>query len=420
MDDVVEFPRARTKPLSEDEALERLRQAGRIEGIGTFAELVGWERTGASRVVGQWERDGKVVRTPRPGYPTVIEAVVAGVPAVHTAIAPPVLHTPAQAAQPVTWWRRVVGRRAHPVAHPAHPVPHAARRPPPLARVFFALGGVLGVVGLAVDVTFAVSYAPDSVWRCALQALTGAGIYTFATALPVAARELWRRDECWTAVLAWGVWPVMIGLSLMAATGFSATNISDVLAKRSVVVTQASNTATRASNTAADIKRWREERDGIAEKRSVDEIKLQLLRERRKVDRIDRDAFNATFNCTRLTVDTEKACGPVLPLVQALTKARDRDELTRKINTAEEKQEGKTQGEGQGAPIIGSVDPQAESLSKLVAWVTRGLITPTPDDIALVRILGLTIVPSLSGLAFLFAFALSAPRTTPQSRGGMV
>src|SRR5258706_369979 len=121
MDDVVEFPRARTKPLSEGEALERLRQAGRIEGIGTFAELVGWERTGASRVVGQWERDGKVVRTPRPGYPTVIEAVVAGVPAVRTPIAPPVLHTPAQLARPVTWWRRVVGRRAHPAAHPARP-----------------------------------------------------------------------------------------------------------------------------------------------------------------------------------------------------------------------------------------------------------------------------------------------------------
>jgi hypothetical protein len=31
LDDVVEFPQARTKPLSEDEALERLRQAARIE-----------------------------------------------------------------------------------------------------------------------------------------------------------------------------------------------------------------------------------------------------------------------------------------------------------------------------------------------------------------------------------------------------
>jgi len=59
MDDVLEFPRARTKPLSEADALDALRRAGRIEGIGTFAELVGWERTGASRVVGQWERDGK-------------------------------------------------------------------------------------------------------------------------------------------------------------------------------------------------------------------------------------------------------------------------------------------------------------------------------------------------------------------------
>jgi hypothetical protein len=69
LDDVVEFPQARTKPLSGDEALERLREVGRIEGIGAFAKLVGWERSGASRTVDQWERDGKVMRTPRPGYP---------------------------------------------------------------------------------------------------------------------------------------------------------------------------------------------------------------------------------------------------------------------------------------------------------------------------------------------------------------
>src|SRR6266849_7177126 len=110
MDDVLEFPRDRVRPLSEADALDALRWAGRIEGISAFAKLAGWERTAAGRTVGQWQRDGKVVCTPRPGYQTVIEAVVAGVPAVHTPIAPPVLHTPAQVGQPA---------RAD-VAQPAH------------------------------------------------------------------------------------------------------------------------------------------------------------------------------------------------------------------------------------------------------------------------------------------------------------
>jgi hypothetical protein len=355
---------------------------------------VGWERTGASRVVGQWERDGKVVRTPRPGYPTVIEAVVVGVPAVRTPFAPPVLHTP---AQPATWWWMVMGRRAQPIPHSAHPIAHPARRSSPLARVFFALGGVLTVVGLAVDVTFSVSYAPDSFWRCALQALIGAGIYTFATALPVAARELWRRDECGTAVLAWGVWPVMIGLSLMAATGFSAGNIADALAQRSTTVT-------KASNAAADLKRLREERDVITEKRPVSVLEIQFVQDRKKVDRIDRDAFAVTLSCRRLTPDTMKACDPILPTLKALETAKRRDKLDQDIRDAEKPQ---------GAPIIGSVDPGAESFSKIIGWISFGLITPSPDDISLVRILGLTIVPSLSGLAFLFAFALAAPRTGP-------
>jgi hypothetical protein len=132
------------------------------------------------------------------------------------------------------------------------------------------------------------------------------------------------------------------------------------------------------------------------------------VRDRRKVDRIDRDAFEVTLGCRRLTADTTKACSPVLPIVQALAAAQRRDDLTGKISDAE-----KTQG---STPTIKSADPQAEQVSKLVAWITRGWIAPTPEDIALVRILGLTIVPSLSGLAFLFAFALAATCTALAAR----
>jgi hypothetical protein len=109
MDDVIDFPKSRVKPLSEEEALAYLRREGPIEGISTFAKLVGWERTRTSRMLDQWEQDGAIVRKPVPGGPTVIEAVVATLPAVQgvqTAVrappALPVVHTAARAAQPCT------------------------------------------------------------------------------------------------------------------------------------------------------------------------------------------------------------------------------------------------------------------------------------------------------------------------------
>src|SRR5258707_8266001 len=59
-----------------------------------------------------------------------------------------------------------------------------------------------------------------------------------------------------------------------------------------------------------------------------DELKIQLALNRRKVDRIDRDAFEVTSGCTRVTADTMKACAPVLPTLQAWVVARHRDDLT--------------------------------------------------------------------------------------------
>jgi len=407
MDDVVEFPRARTKPLSEDEALERLRQAGRIEGIGTFAELVGWERTGASRVVGQWERDGKVVRTPRPGYPTVIEAVVAGVPAVHTAIAPPVLHTPAQPTQPIAWWRRVVGRRAHPAAHPAHP---PARRSPALilvAAILFLAALDLAGSGLAMNERYAASLGSGE--GAIVQAMIGIAIDALALVLLSAGYLLWSNGHGRFAVLAWIVWPVMLGLSLMNTIGFSATNISDALAKRSAAVTKTSNETIKASNKASNIKKWREERDAITEKRPVAVLEIQLVQDRKKVDRIDRDAFEATFGCRRLTPDTTKACDPVLPILKALETAKRR--LTKDIKDAEKPQDGVPAAEGnqESTTTITSADPQSEIVPRIVFWISRGWIKPSSDDVVLLRLLGLTVPPALAGLFLMFATALLAP-----------
>jgi hypothetical protein len=209
----------------------------------------------------------------------------------------------------------------------------------------------------------------------------------------------------------------MLALSLMNTIGFSATNISDALAKRSAAVTKASTTATMAWNAASDLKKLREERDGITEKRTAEQIKLDLVHDRRKVDRIDRDAFDATVGCTRLTADiTNKACDAVLPLVKALAAAQRRDELTRKIDKAEAKN-SPAEGNQESTTSITSADPQAEMVPRIVKWVTLGKIEPTPDDIVLLRILGYTVPPLLAGLFLMIAVALLVPaRTTSGAR----
>ena len=73
------------------------------------------------------------------------------------------------------------------------------------------------------------------------------------------------------------------------------------------------------------------------------------------------------------------------------------------INIAENKQAG--------APTITRVDPQAETVAKVLAWISRGWIAPSPDDIAMVRLVGWTVAPSLAGLVLAFAQLLSAPRS---------
>jgi hypothetical protein len=373
----------RVKPLDESAALERVREAGLVESISALASMLNWERTRAQRVLTRWKAAGLIAMEPGPGGRKIIRVTIT-VEAAHDA-RPPAAQPPAHDAHP-----------AHPVAHPAR-TPILAAITPSSATIAYLVAYGMFVVGLAVNVTFAVSYAPRSLWDSALMTLVGGAIEVLAFLSLSWGCQLWRSREYVAAVLAWLLWPGMIAMSLMAATGFYANNIGDAIVARSTV-------ATKATNTASDIEKWRKDRAEIKEARSVDEIKLQLVFDRRKVDRIDRDAFEASLSCTRLTADVTKACAPILPTVQALATAMRRDELTKKISDAEKPQNG--------APTATSADsdPQATQVSKLLALITGGRIKASPDDIALVRLLGLTIVPSLAGLVRMIAQLLAATR----------
>lgn len=392
MDDVIEFPKV--KVLSEEEALDYLRREGPIEGIGAFATSIGRERTRTSRIVDQWERDGKVVRRPRSGRATVIEAVVPAVPDVREPSQPPVVHAPPHV-------QHAPAQVAHAVAHPARralsSILAAITPASTSAAIALFLAAGLGACGLTINVWFAISYARSGM-EGAIAASVGAFVDLLAFWLPSGGCQLWRRGAHPAAVVAWCVWPFAIAISLTASVGFSAANFSDALAKRSAA-------ATTNTNTASDIQRWRTERDGITEKRSVEELEIQLQRDRLKVDRVDRDAWTDTKGCTvNVTMDRMKACSPILPTLQALAQAKRRAKLSEDINIAENKQVG--------SPTITSVDPQAETLARLLTWISRGWIAPSPDDVALVRLVGWTVAPSLAGLVLAFAQLLSAPRSS--------
>jgi hypothetical protein len=49
------------------------------------------------------------------------------------------------------------------------------------------------------------------------------------------------------------------------------------------------------------------------------------------------------------------------------------------------------------------VDPQVAGASKLIAWATAGLVQPSTSDVALARLLLLTLLPQIGGLVLLVA-----------------
>jgi hypothetical protein len=184
-------------------------------------------------------------------------------------------------------------------------------------------------------------------------AMVSAAIEVVALLSPSWGCQLWRRRERLAAAGARCIWPFAIVMSLMAATGFSASTIGDVLAKRSRV-------AFTAAGIEDTVSRLRTERAGITEVRSTSEIERQIEQHRPSVDR---DTWRATKGCLDVTIaDSAKACSTIMADRQALAVAQRRYSIDVQLRVAE--------GALTNAGIIASVDPQSEQISKLLGWIT--------------------------------------------------
>jgi hypothetical protein len=256
-----------------------------------------------------------------------------------------------------------------------------------LAVVLGAAAIGLAVVGLTVNTRFAASFG-QTAEAAALLAAIGLVIDLLAIVLPSSAAQLWRDRHRMAGLAAWAIWLIALGMTLLAAVGFAATNIGDGVAGRTKV-------AAEATGLAADAARLRAERASIAELRSVATIEAELQQAQPAAAAV----WRQTAGCSDVTlVVSAAACAEVQKLRHALGTAKRRDALDAQVRAAEARLAT--------LPAITTGDPQATMAADILTWASAGHVNLTPHDIHRLRITGLTIVPALAGIIFMFAAML--------------
>jgi hypothetical protein len=155
-----------------------------------------------------------------------------------------------------------------------------------------------------------------------------------ALVLPSCAAGLWHSRQRATSLAGWAVWAMTFAFAVTAGIGFASVNITDVTAARAARVTPAV-TAAQSALTDAMSARDRECERGVG----------KFCRER-----------EATVAERRQILDT------------AMASVRQTE------------------------------DPQNDAAIKLVAWVTRGVIRPSGDDFAMLRLVLLAMLPQIGGI----------------------
>jgi hypothetical protein len=256
-----------------------------------------------------------------------------------------------------------------------------------LALVLGLVAVGLAVVGLTVNTRFAASFG-QTAEAAVLLAAIGLTIDLLAIVLPSAAAQLWRDRHCMSASAAWAIWLVALGMTLLAAIGFAATNIGDGVAGRDRI-------AAEASALTADVARLRRERAAITERRSVAGIEAEIQRAQPAAAAV----WKQTGGCTNVTLAASgMACAEVLKLREALGAAQRRDALDAELRALEARLAP--------LPAITTSDPQATMAADILAWISAGRLSLTPHDIHRLRVIGLTVIPALAGIIFLFATTL--------------
>ncbi len=155
-----------------------------------------------------------------------------------------------------------------------------------------------------------------------------------ALVMPSCAASLWQARRRSTSLAGWAVWAMTFVFAVTAGIGFASINITDVAAARAARVTPAVATAQSALSDAMTAR--------------------------------DRECLNGVGKFCR---ERETAV------------AERRQILDAALATVEH-----------------TADPQTDAAIKLVAWLTHGMVQPSRDDFAMLRLILLALLPQIGGI----------------------
>jgi hypothetical protein len=232
---------------------------------------------------------------------------------------------------------------------PAPPPTVTIRAVNPLRRPFASIFLIVAAVALA-----AVGITTNGWFARSLGSSDIAGWLFFAIGvaadlvalvMPVCAAALWRAGQRATSLAGWAVWTMTFVFAVTAGIGFASVNITDVTAARASRVTPVVMAAQSALSDAMSA-RDRECVRGVG----------KFCRER-----------EATVAERRQILDTAMA------------------------------------SVGQTA------DPQTDAAIRLVAWVSHGMLRPSGDDFAMLRLVLLALLPQIGGILLMVSRSAMRP-----------
>jgi hypothetical protein len=180
-------------------------------------------------------------------------------------------------------------------------------------------------------------------------------------------------------------------MTLMATIGFAALNVTDTASARSRIAAESAALTAR-------IERLQFERAHVTEMRSVGTIEAELQR----VQPGAASVWRATSGCRDVTLpESGQACAAVLALREALGTAQRRDVLDADLD--------RTEAQLARLPAVTAADPQSETAARLVNWATFGVINIAANDVNLVRVTSMILMPQTAGLVLLLAMTLWSP-----------
>jgi hypothetical protein len=249
-----------------------------------------------------------------------------------------------------------------------------------LAAVVLLLGLATAAIGLWLNASFLWAFGRTSEAGIVLAVI---GLVTDAVTLvlPSVTAGLWQRHRYALAVTALAVYFLAVTMTVLTSLGFASTNIGDAVTGRGAAADQRAAIAN-------DVARLGAERAALQFTPTTAEAVTAATVAR------DQECGRVGDNCRRRVAELAGVLQAKALTDRAATIDASIAALAAKLA---------------GLPAVASADPQIESAVAVIAWLSRGLVTPSAADLEMVRLLGVAIIPILGGLLIAFAMGLAQP-----------